>query len=207
MSLDGADLPCDGARRTWGRTGQFLKRHFEWHQFRSELFVGPWGIDPGRKIKSPKTTINCGSRSSKLGHVHKTLSDEQNGYTITNVLTLFWSRCLQIRTAVRQPLAKTSQTRKQYGGLTAHACQTILSGRSEVDFLDSHWPRQVTCASCDRPGQWLVEVLPMVIKIFWTDSDKFSSEKNLSRKFFFRISRRIWGFCRELSSSLVGKFR
>ena len=88
---------------------------------------------------------------------------------------------------MRQPLAKTSQTRKQYGGLTAHACQTILSGRSEVDFLDSHWPRQVTCASCDRPGQWLVEVLPMVIKIFWTDSDKFSSEKNLSRKIFFEF--------------------
>ena len=126
MSLDGADLPCDGARRTWGRTGQFLKRHFEWHQFRSELFVGPWGIDPGRKIKSPKTTINCGSRSSKLGHVHKTLSDEQNGYTITNVLTLFWSGWLQIRTVTRQPLGKASQTEAIW---RLHcACQTNFVG-------------------------------------------------------------------------------
>ena len=67
--------------------------------------------------------------------------------------------------------------------------------------------RQVTTLKSDR----IVRFAQKTQKKFYpkkeTDTDKFPSEKKLSRKFFFRISRRIWQFCRDLSSSLVGKFR
>ena len=83
---------------------------------------------------------------------------------------------------MRQPLGKATQTQKQYGGFTAHACQTILS---EVDSLDSHWSRQVTCASLDM--NW-----PAALRNF-TDGDflildrhgQISVRKKVVAKIFF----------------------
>ena len=57
----------------------------------------------------------------------------------------FANSCIiQLRIFTRQPLAKASQTQNQYGGFTAHAWPD-----PNLSEIDSHWSRQVTCASLD----------------------------------------------------------
>ena len=76
-----------------------------------------------------------------------------------------------------------------------------------VSHLRSHWSRRGHMSRGTYNVRQIVRKKANGKKLKETDTDKFPSEKKLSRKFFFRISRRIWQFCRDLSSSLVGKFR
>ena len=76
-----------------------------------------------------------------------------------------------------------------------------------VSHLRSHWSRRGHMSRGTCNVRQIVRKKANGKKLKETDTDKFPSEKKLSRKFFFRISRRIWQFCRDLSSSLVGKFR
>ena len=76
-----------------------------------------------------------------------------------------------------------------------------------VSHLRSHWSRRGHMSRGTYNVRQIVRKKANGKKLKETDTDKFPSEKKLSRKFFFRISRRIWGFCRDLSSSLVGKMR
>ena len=54
----------------------------------------------------------------------------------------------------------------------------------KVNFLDSHWPRQVTCSD---PGQGLLEILAMVKKNFGQTRINFRPKKSCREKFFFEF--------------------